>query len=385
MGGERIEIALVYNDSRYWIAGTYYIQNLIFSLNILEDDEKPLINIYSNSVETFENLKKITKYPYLVFHLLNSDKIPFFINLFNKIRGKLDFNNYRKIGGIDISTTANVLCFPANDISFFYGKNRILAWIPDFQDRYLPSFFTNKEKKWRILVQKRFVKKNIPIVFSSKDSDNDFHKFYKNTHNITYVLHFAVTHPDFSKIDINLTKEKFGISNDFFMCANQFWMHKNHLFLFKAYKKYLLLGGRKQLVCTGFLDDSKNKDYNDRIRRFITDNKLEKDIKIIGFVKREEQLCLMKNCYAVIQPSLFEGWSTVVEDAKKLNKFIFLSNLRVHFEQKPLNVCYFNPYDENELAEKLLNVKSTEIDVDYEKNVRAFGLDFLTIIKDFVK
>ena len=33
-----------------------------------------------------------------------------------------------------------------------------------------------------------------------------------------------------------------------------------------------------------------------------------------------DQLRLMKESLGVIQPSLFEGWSTVIEDAKALNK-----------------------------------------------------------------
>ena len=36
---------------------------------------------------------------------------------------------------------------------------------------------------------------------------------------------------------------------------------------------------------------------------------------------------------AVAQPSLFEGWSTIVEDAKTLGKPIFVSDLPVHREQ----------------------------------------------------
>ncbi len=36
---------------------------------------------------------------------------------------------------------------------------------------------------------------------------------------------------------------------------------------------------------------------------------------------------------AVVQPSHFEGWSTLVEDAKTLGKPLFVSNLPVHREQ----------------------------------------------------
>ena len=91
----------------------------------------------------------------------------------------------------------------------------------------------------------------------------------------------------------------------------------------------------------------------------------------------------MKKSYAIVQPSLFEGWSTVVEDAKCLNKFIFLSNLNVHLEQNPRNVSYFDPRDESDLVDKLLNVIPTAFEQNYQNNVRDFGNAFIDIIKKF--
>ena len=44
---------------------------------------------------------------------------------------------------------------------------------------------------------------------------------------------------------------------------------------------------------------------------------------------------LMRRSLAVIQPSLFEGWSTVVEDARALGKRIAISDIPVHLEQHP--------------------------------------------------
>ena len=83
-----------------------------------------------------------------------------------------------------------------------------------------------------------------------------------------------------------------------------------------------------------------------------------------------------------MQPSLFEGWSTVVEDAKCLNKFIFLSDLPVHREQNPANVCFFDPYDEDALTDKLLKVEPTTTQYDYSKDIHRFGETVIRIIKE---
>lgn len=42
-------------------------------------------------------------------------------------------------------------------------------------------------------------------------------------------------------------------------------------------------------------------------------------IRLLGFVERTEQLCIMKNAAFIVQPSLCEGWGTVLEDAKVLD------------------------------------------------------------------
>jgi hypothetical protein len=61
----------------------------------------------------------------------------------------------------------------------------------------------------------------------------------------------------------------------------------------------------------------------------------------------------MRRSLAVIQPSLFEGWSTVVEDARVLGKTILLSDISVHKEQNSPSAIFFKPDSSQELANHL--------------------------------
>ena len=58
----------------------------------------------------------------------------------------------------------------------------------------------------------------------------------------------------------------------------------------------------------------------------------------------------------VINPSVFEGWSTTVEEAKAFGKIVVLSNIPVHFEQNPNFSFYFDPSDAEELSSILLRL-----------------------------
>jgi len=114
------------------------------------------------------------------------------------------------------------------------------------------------------------------------------------------------------------------------------------------------------------------------------DNKLEDNLNILGFIDREDQLILMRESIAVIQPSRFEGWSTVVEDAKALGKHLIVSNIKVHLEQLSDNCSFFDPLKENELGNHIQNLlKTPKKDFpleDYKTNIEKFGRDFLAIM-----
>ena len=68
-------------------------------------------------------------------------------------------------------------------------------------------------------------------------------------------------------------------------------------------------------------------------------------------VPREDLYQLIRQSLAVLQPSLFEGWSTTVEEAKSIGKQIILSDLPVHREQVESGARFFDANDPNSLAE----------------------------------
>lgn len=384
MGRKRNKIGLIYQPTTSWIAGSYYVLNIVHSLNTVADEDKPLIVVFCKCDNDFDDMKSQTSYPYLkkriIYPTWNS-KYTIFMRILRKLTG-IDLGDYEKYP-ICLDRVKFVYPFSLIDDNQT-KKTKCLGWIPDFQDKYLQYLFSKEELKVRDEAQRSFINYNVPLVFSSNDARNDFFKFHPEGKNLkTFIAQFAVTPPDFSKENIEILKEKYDIEKNYLFCANQFWTHKNHLFLFEAYKEAKNRGLDLQLVCSGKLSDYRDKEYSDKIRAFIKDNKLEDDIKILGFIERTEQLCLMNNCYAVVQPSLFEGWSTVVEDAKCLNKFIFLSNLPVHQEQISENVCFFDPHNKSDLVEKLIKIKPKTINIDYKHNIKVFAEQFIKIIKEY--
>ncbi|WP_036877785.1 glycosyltransferase [Xylanibacter oryzae] len=378
---EKQQIAIIYENLTGWAGGTLYVLNLVSSLSLLDECDKPIIHLYCVSKKDFYSFQEITKYPYLKMEKLYRNP---FIKALNKVFRYVKASPL-SFFGIDISKTKDVFVFPVRSRNIMSNDHKILGWIPDFQELHYPEFFSKSELNYRDKEHRDFFLSKTPVVYSSKDAFQDFKKYYPEYDVKSFILPFAVTLPDFSDLNIQHVKSEFGINKKYFFCANQFWVHKNHMFLFRVFKKLIDKGFDYQLVCSGKLLDSKKDKYTQEIRSFLQQNNLQNRIVILGFIDRKKQLCLMKNSYAIIQPSLFEGWSTVVEDAKALNKYIYLSNLNVHIEQAPKNVCYFNPNDEEDLIDKLQNVHPNEIKYDYKIDIMNFGKCFIKIINEYGK
>jgi hypothetical protein len=86
---------------------------------------------------------------------------------------------------------------------------------------------------------------------------------------------------------------------------------------------------------------------------------------------------------AIIQPSKFEGWSTVIEDAKALNKFVLASNIPVHSEQIKKNVDFFDTENEQQLADKIISLFINKPVIQhhaYADDIRRFGELFLKVV-----
>jgi glycosyltransferase involved in cell wall biosynthesis len=390
---ERPKIALIYSYNSDWIAGAYYILNLVYALNKQEDKDKPELIILSYSQEEYNTIAN-TQYPYLKFHQLYEKDLWASYSLMERFINKISRGILKKDlihkqqTSKRLEINADIL-FPASDHVYFSKIKKKLFWIPDFQEYFLPQFFSPKEIAHRKNYQKTLVEKSAAIVFSSENALAHFKQFYPAAASPVFVLPFAVTHPDYKSRTTKQLADKYNIQGTYFFCPNQFWAHKNHITVLKALHQVINNGYKDALVVfSGKEFDQRNPEFIKGIKAYISENKLEENIRLLGFIDREDQLQLMNKAISVIQPSLFEGWSTVVEDAKAMNQHVIISNLDVHQEQLKENCTFFDPLNEGELANclmKLMKDHPARKEMNYEKSVHAFGNTFTKIAHALIK
>jgi glycosyltransferase involved in cell wall biosynthesis len=176
----------------------------------------------------------------------------------------------------------------------------------------------------------------------------------------SYLFQAAIEPPTREKMEV-----RYGFKGHFFFLPNQFWRHKNHAIVFTAVKTLKERGIEVLLLCTGNLRDYRMKDtsYIDGLYKYISDNNLGQNIKILGAIDYIDVLFLMRNSVAMINPSRFEGWSSTVEEAKSMAKKLILSNIPVHREQNPSGALFFDPDDEQGLSQAMAAYWASPIDV----------------------
>lgn len=333
---------LLENDD---IGVIYYLKNIVATLSFLNDEEKPLIVLFYTK-ECAKHIQ-IFIYEYLEGYAIEK---PSLLNGFFK--SKL-FNKNLFIRDIEESKKVEAL-FPVNLLPVSKSVIKLVSWIPDFQHKFFPHLFKKHNLLMRDFRFDNIMSNTSTLVLSSEDAYTHYKRFYKVKESLSVkILPFVslmheINFPEWSDV-----KNKYRIDRRYFLISNQFYVHKNHKIAIQAIKLLKERGFDFEIIMTGKTEDYRNKLFFPQLVKSIEAYNLSNDVRILGVIPRAEQLTLLKNSLAVIQPSKFEGWSTIIEDAKSLYQHVISSNIPVHVEQLGNHGFYFNSDSVEELADKM--------------------------------
>lgn len=341
---EEMKKKILFNGlgNRGWIGGLYYLKNIIFSC--LQSEK------IKNSFDMVVLIDP--KHADIFDCFADTDGVE--IRIFaGESKWKLMLYEMRLIW---MQGVKYCYALELNKIGRFF-KRKGIFWIPDFQHRTLPEFFSQEELARKQQKDTEMVMSKNPMVLSSVDAKNDLERFYPGYRCKIEVVHFvSYIEPEIRAITPELeekVREKFGLKKKYIYLPNQFWQHKNHIVAVRAIEELKKRGALADhdFVFTGNLEDYRNPAYINRLKEIMEAPQVADAIRLLGFVDRTEQLCIMKNAQFIVQPSLCEGWGTVLEDAKVLDKTVLLSDIPVHREQKNEKCRLFHPNEPEELAD----------------------------------
>lgn len=386
-------IGLIMQGGRTWAGGAEYIKNIALALASLPADVRATFRVKVLCAQELEDDYLQSLLPVVEsIHYLEKEQLP--LTFVNKVKWKL-----KQIFSKRVNPRLDEF-LQSLDVDFVYpyfdptAQNVPVSscpWIPDFQHKYLPHLFSKSEIQDRDRHYEAIANSSKRLVVSSETAAADFHKFFPHSTCKTEVLQFKTVLPEaYYEADAVEIQKKYNLPDRFLIVSNQFWRHKNHLMIFEALRKLSIDNVYPNVVCTGHLYDPRYPRYSDQILDAIHTQNLSKQVYLLGMIPRADQIQLLRRSMAVLQPSLFEGWSTVVEDARCLGKPALLSDFPVHVEQSPPDSRFFESLSVKSLASLLKEtwmtntsgpVRSKELAAHSEsiEAVESFGRRFLII------
>ncbi len=226
-----------------------------------------------------------------------------------------------------------------------------LAWLGDFQHRVLPEMF-GRRLAWRREARFQAVLRSATLLYVLSEADKRLgDSFYPRAAAKLRALPFAVGLPDDAFIcDPAGTRDKHALPEQFFLLPGQLWRHKNHLAVIEAVARLKAKGTHVTVVSCGNPVDHRDPTHAPLVRRRIAELGIGDQFRLLGLIPRPDVWALARACAAVVNPSLYEGWSTPVEEAKSIGAPLVLSDLRVHREQLPDTASFFDPRDPDAIA-----------------------------------
>lgn len=373
----RIGLVFLIDDS--WIGGKYYLTNIVASLARLDMQRKPELVIFHKDETEFD--AAVLEYPFLTMRQLNPKG-----SILSRIKSKVARILFGRSYLFSFRSGFVDFVFPCLAPNFKYSGRlealRKVYWIPDFQHKYLPHFFSSDELERRESIYSQIANTQGQLVLSSLAALSDFKKWYPEHVVEPVVVRFATVLPQFDHLNAEILFQKYGLQSGYFIAPNQFWVHKNQIIILKAIEVLKSRNLPCTVVFTGREEDFRDSSYAINLKKYVQDQGLLPSVLFLGFIDRRDLLKLMQQAIAVIQPSLFEGWSTVVEDAKAIGTGVIVSDLEVHREQCGKGALYFDPRNAGDLAncmERALIKKPSPVLIDYEKEIARFAEEILDL------
>ena len=238
----------------------------------------------------------------------------------------------------------------------FYADPSIptVSVIYDLQYRAYPQFFTpeeriERENNFRIAYQKanhlvaisEFVRKT--VIEAAKLSP-------ERVSAIPIGLLRAPEHSQDEPVRDNLLEKYKLRSGQYILYPANFWKHKNHAMLLTAFNIYRRANpdSRLKLLCTGAPGPGA-----EAVREAACRMGLEECLVYPGYVTPDEFDMLLRSAFAMVFPSLYEGFGIPVLEAMSAGVPVLCSNVTSLPEVGGDAVLYFNPGKPLEIVEAL--------------------------------
>lgn len=348
--GKMWRVAFVLNPDVQWLGGANLLRNLV---GILQDlPEKPIEPVMLAPPEGVNRVREMVPHcEVLGCSWLRRRKVIPALNrrLVRRLERNPLLDRFLARHGIDVLSHAG-----------FLGRGSAvgsIGWIPDFQHRFLPHLFSSGELARRDSYYSQLARLCDAVILSSETARGHFAEIFPDQVDKTHLLRFAVTAPPLDSLPMRQDLEvRHSFNGPYFFLPNQFWSHKNHVLVARALSILRARGRPVTVLASGSMWDNRGTSHIEELRAVIDEGGIEDDLRLLGVVPYPDLMGLLRHSMGLINPSLFEGWSTTVEEGKAMGKTLILSDIPVHREQASPRARFVPPDDPEAMADTLMQI-----------------------------
>ncbi|MGE0395436.1 MAG: glycosyltransferase family 4 protein [Kofleriaceae bacterium] len=322
-----------------WQGGRNYLWNLLYAVGTLRDRkiEPVVVARIAEDVTDFSSIAEV------IAPTVLSRREAFLAGRATRYLANIDV-----VERIAMARAGVHLCSHAPPLGKRFGRPWIY-WIPDLQHRRLPKQFSRTRRVRADFDMRQGLEHSALVIVSSHAARSDVLEHFgaQYAHKLR-VLQFVAQPRTIDPPPREDLSARYDLPSRYLYLPNQFWTHKNHAIVVDALER--VRARDIVVVATGASGDFRNSDHFARLMDRARRAKVEQRFRVLGAVPFRDVIGLMTHAIGVINPSLFEGWSTTVEEARALGKRLILSSIDVHREQAPPRARYFDPHRADELA-----------------------------------
>jgi len=219
----------------------------------------------------------------------------------------------------------------------------LIGYVPDYQHKYLPYLFSEKEASNRDNIFGQLVIASDSMVINARSVAEDMVRFTSKSPAALHVMPFAPNlNPEWLEDRRELLKP-YAIGGPYFIVCNQFWAHKDHVTAFRAFAEISKHWPDVSLICTGATNDYRDPKYFEKLEAEAARLGLRSRLRFLGHIPKRDQIELLKQAVALVQPTLFEGGpgGGSTYEAVALGKRALISDLPVNLEIDGGDVRFF--------------------------------------------
>lgn len=186
------------------------------------------------------------------------------------------------------------------------------GYIPDFQHKYLPFFFSQSERMERDLRFRAIAENASGLIVNAAAVVEDVERFFPAVAKSKPIFRFPIIYPIadvLSSEKLSILLERHRITQPYLISCSQRWMHKQHELIVDGFAAHLRDNPLSplSLVFTGSLTDYRDPLHADAVRTRMASLGITSRIREVGLIDTGDQTGLIQGAAGLVQASLFEG------------------------------------------------------------------------------